>query len=135
MRDAPFMAKVFAEKSKGVDLILSSPANRAITTANFFSDALGFAPSEVKTDEGIYLASTQDLLRIVAQLDNADKKVIMFGHNPGFTYLVQYLTGEYVNMPTCAMAKVKIDVDSWEAVGADTGSLVAFDYPKNHDIH
>ena len=133
--DAPFMAKQFSEKSGGVDLILSSPANRALTTATFFAKEIGFATSELKTEAGIYLASTQDLLKIVSQLDDVYEKVIMFGHNPGFTYLVQYLTGEYVNMPTCAIARVDFEVDSWGSIGADSGSLIAFDYPKNHDIN
>lgn len=134
LRDAPFMAQLFFEKSGGVDLILSSPANRALTTATFFAKAIGFPSSEVKTEAGIYLASTQVLLRIVTELDDAYDKVILFGHNPGFTYLVQYLTGEYVNMPTCAIARVDFQQDTWQAVSADSGSLIAFDYPKNHDI-
>ena len=133
--DAPFMAKQFSEKSGGVDLILSSPANRALTTATFFAKEMGFATSKLKTEAGIYLASTQDLLKIVSQLDDAYQKVILFGHNPGFTYLVQYLTGEYVNMPTCAIVRVDFEVDSWRSIGADSGSLIALDYPKNHDIN
>lgn len=127
------MAQIFAEKSGGVDLILSSPANRALSTAHSFARALGLAPSEVKTDAGIYHASTQTLLEIIVKFDDAYDKVIMFGHNPGFTYLVQYLSGEYVNMPTCAIARIDFNLDTWKAVSADTGSLVAFDYPKNHN--
>jgi phosphohistidine phosphatase len=134
MRDAPFMAKMFVEKSGGVDLIVSSPANRALTTARFFAEAIGFSSNDIKTDQRIYLASTQDLLAVLNSIDSRYDKVIIFGHNPGFTYLVQYLTGEYVNMPTCAIARVDFEVDSWEAVGADNGSLIAFDYPKNHDV-
>ena len=99
MRDAPFMAKVFAEKSNGVDLILSSPANRAITTANFFSEALGFAPSEVKTDEGIYLASTQDLLRIIAgNGDSIDFLVDQFSHDSGLRFLSRWRPPEHLDI-------------------------------------
>ena len=134
MRDAPFMAKIFVEKSDGVDLIVSSPANRAVTTARFFAEAIGFSSNDIKTDQAIYLASTQDLLAVLNRIDSRYDKVIIFGHNPGFTYLVQYLTGEYVNMPTCAIARVDFEADSWQEIEADSGSLIAFDYPKNHNI-
>lgn len=134
MRDAPFMAKIFVEKSDGVDLIVSSPANRAVTTARFFAEAIGFSANDIKTDQAIYLASTQDLLAVLNRIDSRHDKVIIFGHNPGFTYLVQYLTGEYVNMPTCAIARVDFEADSWQEIEADSGSLIAFDYPKNHNI-
>ena len=134
MRDAPFMAKIFVEKSDGVDLIVSSPANRAVTTARFFAEAIGFSSNDIKTDQAIYLASTQDLLAVLNRIDSRHNKVIIFGHNPGFTYLVQYLTGEYVNMPTCAIARVDFEADSWQEIEADSGSLIAFDYPKNHNI-
>ena len=131
-RDAPHMAQVFADNSAEVDLIVSSPAERALVTARFFADSLDIPHDSILIDKRIYEASTKDLMAVINELDDQYNKVILFGHNPGFAYLVQFLTGEFVNMATCAIAGVNLHVDTWKAVSTDTGSLFVYDYPKNH---
>ncbi|MBK9061174.1 MAG: histidine phosphatase family protein [Flavobacteriales bacterium] len=44
MHDAPMMAERFDGRLEPVDLLMSSPAKRALTTANFFAAALENAP-------------------------------------------------------------------------------------------
>ena len=132
LRDAPFMAQVFADRNPGIDLIISSPANRAITTAEFFADALGIAKADIQLDERIYHASTDQLLQVINDIDDKYSNVILFGHNPGFTYIVEKISGDWLTMATCAIAGIGLHVDSWSAVSMNTGSLFHHDYPKNH---
>ncbi len=126
------MADQFVQANHPVDQIVSSPANRALTTALYFARALNIPASEVQHQEKIYHASVDDLLHVIQGLDDEHSAVMLFGHNPGFTYIVEKLTGEWLSMPTCAIAAIDVHVDTWEAAAALTGTLVFHDYPKKH---
>ena len=59
--------------------------------------------------------------------------VFLFGHNPTLTDLSNYLTDEYIdNIPTCGIAEIHFDVNSWEEIYQGNGYLASLDYPKNH---
>ena len=85
LRDAPFMGKLFAERKIRVDGIVSSPALRAKTTAEFFAVELKVGKMVFNGD--IYDADTRTLLGIILQLDPTWNSVMMFGHNPGFSQI------------------------------------------------
>jgi len=130
--DAPEMGKRLSDKNEGIELFVSSPANRAITTARLIAKEVGYPPEKIKEIRDIYHASARSILEIVNGFDAQYDRIIIFGHNPGFTDLTENLTGEYLgNMPTCGICKVEFHVDSWKDVGYESGVLKFFDYPKN----
>jgi len=56
---------------------------------------------------------------------------MMFGHNPGFTWLANGLTKEAIeNIPTCGIVAIDFDVSSWNEIGKQSGTLRFFEYPK-----
>lgn len=132
-RDAPFMARVFKERGEPVDRLVSSPATRAITTAREFAKALGVKEGGIHQDKGIYLAPAEMLLRIVNLLSDDAKRVMMFGHNPGFSELAEYISDADIGeMSTCSTVRIDFTVDKWSEVSAGLGTLVWHDYPKRH---
>ena len=132
-RDAPFMAKVFKERGEPVDRLVSSPAVRAITTAKEFAKALGVAEKDITLDKGIYLAPAEMLLRTVNLLNDGWQRVMLFGHNPGFTELAEYISDADIGeMATCATLRIDFTVDKWSEVSAGLGTLVWHDHPKRH---
>ncbi|MCB0768572.1 MAG: histidine phosphatase family protein [Flavobacteriales bacterium] len=132
-RNAPFMAGLFKERGEPVDLIVSSPANRALTTAKAFASALHLPADRFKQDGNIYLAERHTLSHIVNELPASADRVLLFGHNPGFTELLDHLSDAGVdNLPTCGMVRIDLPVDEWEQVTKGCGTLVWFDYPKRH---
>jgi len=128
---APDMAGRLLKKNIIPQYILSSPAVRAKTTANIFAETLGLA--EPSYNKHIYEASYSTLLSIVNGLPDAYNFVAIFGHNPGLSNLLYTLTGEAYDMPTCTVAIVDFELESWKLISADTGSLSYYDYPKNGD--
>lgn len=131
-RDAPVMAQRLITKQQPIDLILSSPAVRALTTAQVFAEALNIPSDQIRKVDGIYLASTRSLLNIINGLADEFDRVILFGHNPGITDFANYLADAQIgNMPTCGIVKINFDTDHWSHVSAGTGVLKFFDYPKN----
>lgn len=133
MRDAPFMAKVLKNRSENIDTLVTSPANRALSTARFFAAELDFSEDQIVRERGVYGASSTELADIVTTFDNKWESVIMFGHNPGFSNLVEYFTGEFVEMPTCGIAAVTFEIDHWKEAFRENGTLDFLDFPKNHE--
>ena len=93
-RQAPMMAKVFKALNEPVELIISSPANRAQTTASFFAKELNIPTDQIHFNASIYEASVGSLMRIVQALPDHAEHVMLFGHNPGFSELAYYLCDE-----------------------------------------
>lgn len=131
-RNAPEMASRIACKDLIPELIVSSPAMRAITTARHFSQVWEIPEDRFQEEEDIYEANTTTLLKIVNGLDNQYDRIALFGHNPGFTDFANYLTDAGIyNIPTCGTVLISFDTDDWKAVSHSTGTLVEFDYPKS----
>jgi len=130
--NAPEMAERLLSKSFKFDLIVSSPAKRAKTTAKYFAEA--YHTSEIQFEESIYEASATTLLQVINKLDDSANTVMMFGHNPGFTDLANELShADIYNIPTAGMVLISFPFNSWSMVSKGTGELVFFDYPKNSD--
>lgn len=131
-RDAPRMGKRLKEKAIAPDLMLSSPANRAITTCREIASVLGYDESRIKTDKRIYHASEEELINILSELQDTQKTVMLFGHNPGFTNFANALLSEHImNIPTCGVVAGKLNIQSWKEINNGCGKLVFFDFPKN----
>jgi phosphohistidine phosphatase len=130
-RDAPFMAAQF-NQSHEVGLYLSSPAIRALNTASFFHKNEKNRQIKLLQDHRIYEASLQNLLTVLVELPDSLESVALFGHNPGLSHLIAYITGDFVDMPTCGIAEIEFHHNTWKAIGQDTATLVSFDYPKRH---
>lgn len=132
-RDAPFMGKRFCKYDVRPDLILSSPASRAISTAKIIAGEIGCSINEIQTDDGLYLADVPTLLNTVTRVDDAFNDLMVFAHNPGITEFAEYLSNYRIgNVPTCGAVCVKFDVQSWHDVKRGEGEFVFFDYPKKH---
>lgn len=129
-RDAPRMGRALKERGPAPDLIVSSPAARAKATAEAAIKSGGFTNS-LQFDEGIYDASTPELLRIVRRLPDEMSCVLMVGHNPGFEGLVNRLSGAQERMTTAALAAIEFQVDRWEDVEDGQGKLLWFLTPKH----
>ncbi|VAX26342.1 Phosphoglycerate/bisphosphoglycerate mutase [hydrothermal vent metagenome] len=133
LRDAPKMGEVLANKGYHPDIIYSSSANRALITAKIIAEKIGYPLDKIIVTRDIYDAITQDLVSLINRIDDEYKSAMMFGHNPGFTVLANILADKYIdNMPTCAVAVIELNVDSWKNVESDCGKLIAFEYPKKH---
>ncbi|WP_029048407.1 histidine phosphatase family protein [Cupriavidus sp. amp6] len=129
-RDAPEMGKRLAERKVKPDLLVSSPAVRALATAHLIADELGYARKDIAIDDRLYASSADELLAVVRALDKKLGSVMLFGHNPEFTDFAQRLSGEITDMPTCAVARFRFDTKAWADVGDITPAKVSLDSPK-----
>ena len=129
--EAEEMGQKLLQKNIIPDGIISSPALRAITTAQLISNECGFNQENIILEPNIYEASVSQILKSINNMDNDLNFVILFGHNPGLTMLTRNLTDNYItDMPTCGMAMLEFEVDEWNLVSAGTASLLWEDSPR-----
>ena len=100
------------ERGIAPDLIVSSPARRALETAQLVKEAAGFG-AEIRFEPRIYEAALGDLIEIVSGIENDCEKLLIVGHNPGFEQLVGSLTGDFQPMPTAALAEIELPIENW----------------------
>ncbi len=132
LHDAPEMGRRLRQRGVSPEVILCSPAQRARQTAELLVEAFGGSLEAVQFDDRIYEASNGTLLNIIQSLPDTCSSVMVIGHNPAIGYLVHQFSDTGIErMPTCAIATLQHQSQTWNDFGRDSVRLVDFDYPKN----
>ncbi len=130
-KDAPDMAKRLRKRDLKIDLLLSSTAKRARTTAQYFAEEYAIGKKDILLEVKLYLAAPQTIYKVIAALPDTHKTVAIFSHNPGITDFVNTLGAVHVDdMPTCAVYAVTADTDKWVSFKTADKQFLFFDYPK-----
>jgi len=110
--DAKKLATKLVKKDIGFDLILTSPAIRAITSAHIIANRLDQKQS-LRVEKKLYQADCTTLLAIVGKLHKKIKSILLVGHNPEFEDFAAYMTGEPVSMQTCSLIEFTFELKDW----------------------
>jgi phosphohistidine phosphatase len=130
--NAPIMAQRLQKLGIKPDMLFSSTAQRAASTAQVFAEHLDFPQPKISYDPGLYLASAGMLQDFVGKIENSLNSVLIFGHNPGLTLLVAQVWGLPINnIPTCGIVSLKFGSSTWEEASSQLPSGATFDFPKN----
>ena len=130
-RDAHEMSKRLKDKKHAPDLIMTSPAIRAMSTALIFARTFEYPENEIKIVSGLYHAQPEMIINTIAGIEVKYATVFLFSHNPTLTETVNVLceNARIDNIPTTGIAG--IELKDWKTI--DTTKLFFFDYPKNHN--
>jgi len=132
---APAVGEALASRGCRPDLIISSTAVRAATTARMIAEKIGYAGESIREDGELYHASVSDLQQAVASIDDTAGigHAMLFGHNPGMEDFLDHLIGGYANQRfvTCAVADLELDITHWGEVSAGCGKLLEFFTPRD----
>jgi len=130
MIEAARMGRHLASKMQGIDLILTSHAERTQMTAQVFCEQLGIDNQIVKVIEDLYESSPNHYLVAVNTISDDIESVMIVGHNPSISYLAEYLTGEAIgSMPTSAVVGMTIENFTWKNLPKKCGQLTFYDSP------
>jgi phosphohistidine phosphatase len=132
--DAPKMAQRLKNKNIDIDFLVSSPAKRAKKTAKIFLKEFGIEDEKLVLNPSLYEASLNDFYTVLEEVNNKNKAVALFSHNPGITDFINSLDCSPVyNMPTCGVFALEIDTDSWDKFRHAAKRFLFFDYPKKEN--
>lgn len=113
-KSATRMGRLLNEVGMVPDLVISSTANRALTTARMAHEA-GEWDCELRSTDRFYDTDVGSVLDVLRQLDQSVERCLVVGHNPTWTALVHELTGANVAMRTATVAAV--DTSRWDILG------------------
>ncbi|MGB5720050.1 MAG: histidine phosphatase family protein [Woeseiaceae bacterium] len=129
--DAPAMGRRIAEHGIRPSLIVTSPANRAWTTAKIIAQEISYPLEFLQREDSLYLASLDEFLDVLVAQDNEFNSMMLVGHNPGMTDFANFLSpGLTQNLPTAGVVSVEIDQDHWNLYEQPKTRLLVHDYPK-----
>jgi phosphohistidine phosphatase len=131
IRNAGEMAERLKEEAMVPQLILSSPANRALNTALIMSKIWEVGPDFLQIHDELYLANTSEIEQVVAAAPREIRNLAIFGHNPSFTlYANQFLEQALDNLPTAGVVVVTLESERWKGIGRKNVKETHVDYPK-----
>ena len=124
------------------DHAVASPAQRVIETLEAVAEGYGEAIAP-DWDKRAYLASERTLLDIAQETPDSADSLLLAGHNSGIEDLVLLLVPEggddarraavEEKFPTCSLAVIECDIESWADLEAGQGRLVEFTRPRDLD--
>ena len=124
------MGEFLKEVKAAPDLIISSPATRAATTARIIAYKIHYPLEKILYSEYIYLSDEDVLLNFIQDIDNDVKEAMLIGHNPALTDLANYISKQQIgNIPTCGIFCVEFNISSWRKISEQCGILKFFEFP------
>ena len=134
-KEAVKMAKKLKKNGMLPDLLISSPAQRAIQTAQVFAQVIKYPKKKIILNKTLFEAeeamSNEALLQEVRSIDNQCQSVMVFGHNPALTEFAQYLRKDFTQtLRSCGIVCFDFRNISWSKITKGSGILKYFDYPK-----
>ena len=117
------------------DHVLSSPAERALVTAEKLCKAMGQGAQGIVTDERVYAADVPDLLQALGDCPAQAQRVMLVGHNPGLEMLLTFLVDGPLPLPedgkllpTATLARLTVDA-GWDNLRSGCAKLVSITRP------
>jgi phosphohistidine phosphatase len=132
-KDAPKMGQLLRQLNEIPDLMISSTAKRAFSTAKRIARELGYDVDFIQKDETLYMADTDEYYEVIRNTPENVLKLMLFSHNYGITYFANHISNSNIEyIPTCGIVRVDFEIDSWKDIENKTGKLVFFEYPKKY---
>jgi phosphohistidine phosphatase len=131
--NAPMMGALLAEHKTRFDLMISSPALRAITTAKLIANEIDYPHSSIQKEASIYESTIEALLTVIHTINDKYTSVALIGHNPGISGLTYHLSQQSIlSFPTCAIAELELSADRWSDASTKSGDIKRYNYPKKY---
>lgn len=128
--DIVLVSNYVAANFKTPQLIKTSDANRALTTAKQFKNAFQIPDEHFIIEKNMYDFSGERVMNAIEETPNNIHILMVFGHNYGLTQLVNKLGNEFVdNLPTCGFVQIDFDTDNWNNLAK--GKTKAMIFPKH----
>jgi phosphohistidine phosphatase len=103
-------------------MLLTSTARRAAQTAEIVARELGTSGRNLRSQDSLYLAPAEDILKVVRSTGPRIQHLMIVGHNPGLSEVANLLAPSrgIGALNTAAACSFTFDTNSWSTVVAST---------------
>jgi phosphohistidine phosphatase len=133
MAEAEATAKRLFEQQLTPDLVVTSPARRTQQTADIIAREHGFGSRRVKRDEHLYLASAEDILKVIRGTGPKVEHLAVVGHNPGISELLKLIAPDcgVAEIATGACCTMTFKVTMWNSIAIGGAKDVHYEAPPS----
>ena len=135
-RDAQRIGAWLAQHELKPDYIISSPAERALVSAQKCCKVMGLGVQLIQPEPQVYAADTDALLAVLADCPEQAKRVMLVGHNPALEELLNWLSDEIIPLPedgkllpTATLARLKLN-KNWNNLQQGCASVESITRPR-----
>lgn len=131
-RDAEKVSRALLHAGLVPDLLITSPASRALQTAKIFAGTFSYPLIQLQKEENLYMEFTSaDFFDFLTGIDNRFQTVGVFGHNPGVSYFAGSLLDRFNEaLPTCGTVVIEFAIDRWVDLQPRSGRKILQLFPK-----
>ena len=110
------LAKKIIAKHLKIDLVISSPAVRAIATAQILKNLLREKIRKLVVLERLYLTDASEVLRLIAETDCRNDVLMLVGHNPELDEIAKVFLLKTVHLRTGSLITLDFNVKAWSEI-------------------
>ncbi|AZQ44632.1 SixA phosphatase family protein [Nonlabens ponticola] len=127
VEDGHLIGKALLKTSLKPDLIMSSPAARALQTATIVTEYLDYNLSSLKLNRSLYTFDSNELAVAIKEVTNEVDTLLVFSHNHGLTeFANQYGSTRFDNVPTTGVVVIDFDIPKWSDLTSGTTAFHLF---------
>ena len=134
-KDAHRIGRWIQEHNWRPDQVICSPAKRAKQTVEHGCQKIGMGSRTVDYDKRIYETDQSRLLTVLRETNSATARLLMVGHNPAFSDLLNFLCSDSTHpaadrlMPTATLAIIALKTTGLD-LDQGSGELVSLILPR-----
>lgn len=99
------------------ELLLTSPAVRALQTAHIMLHGLGMEKECLRIEKTMYTSDSEQLEDLFYDLPSSVDEILMVGHNPAVTSFVnRFIDAKIDALPTSGTVALAFDIINWEEI-------------------
>jgi len=129
-RAAPKMGRRLARHGLHPDVIITSPARRAVQTVRLLAKPLAYRRARIRVDRRLYEAGPAQLARVVRALAARHEQVLLCGHNPGLLQFARRFAPQLQRLPTCAVVELRFQARDWRSITRERMTRVICRCPR-----
>lgn len=128
--EAQAMSKRCHKKGIAPELCVSSPAARALETAQIFATGLKYPAQQIQVWHELYEGNKKALKALIRGLEDQYATVMLFGHNPALSELASDFLRDFdAELRTSGVVGIAFEVATWQELSAKSAKLLFFDFP------
>ena len=130
-QDVKAIAKRFKKIAAAPELIISSPAKRAMETATAFAKAVNYKPKKIVAHQAIYENDHKALMKILKGVEDKADSVVLVGHNPSLNNFAAHFLPEFnEDIPAGGLVGINLNIEHWKELGKGNHVLILYERPQ-----